>query len=225
MNAKSLPRGVGIFLLVSCLIVARETRAGLIVDDLTPAQLAQVKAGQQVTVTEDVEGKPWPRFRAYRLVKATPEEAAAVFFDYKHAKDYVPNVLKSDISNQVSPTVTEIDYGIDVPILPDEYYTVRNTLTAEGECYKFHWKLLKAIQTKDSEGAFRAEPFEGYTIIGYYNLVTPGSSMAGLLRGKAISQMKDTVEAIGTHIEKQKACSPNELKREVEALRKALGTK
>lgn len=196
--------------------------AGAIVDELTPGQLAQLKAGQQITVTEDVPGKPWPKVRCYRLLKASPEEAVAVFFDYKHAKDFVPNVLKSDISKQISPTVAEVDYGIDVPILPDEYYTVRNTLTADGVGYKIQWKLVKAIQTKDSEGTFKAEPFDTGCIIGYYNLVTPGSSMAGLLRSKAISQMKETVDAIAIHVEKQKMTNPADLKREVDAMRKAL---
>lgn len=225
MNAIPLFRGAGLLLLAGCLLSV-SARAGSIVEDLNASQLGQIKAGQQLTITEEVEGKPWPKVKIYRIVKATPEETAAVFLDYKNAKQFVPNVIKSDIANQVSPSVAEIDYGIDVPILPDEYYTVRNTLTSSGPgCYKFHWKLLKAIQTKDSEGTFRAEPFEGGTIISYHNLVTPGSSMAGLLRGKALSQMKETVEALAARVEKEKASMPEELKRQVAALQKALGSK
>lgn len=224
MNAKTVFRGAGVFLMAGALSLVSALAGGAIVDDLNSSQLGQIKSGQMITITEEVEGKPWPKVKCYRLVKATPEETAAVFFDYKNAKQFVPNVLKSDISNQISPTVAEIDYGIDVPILPDEYYTVRNTLTMPGEnCYKFHWKLLKAIQTKDSEGTFRTEPFEGGTIISYHNLVTPGSSMAGLLRGKALSQMKETVEAIAARVEKEKTTMPAELKRQVGELQKALG--
>lgn len=225
MNAKTVFRGAGVYLMAGGLsLVNAFAGGGLIVDDLNSSQLGQVKSGQMITITEEVEGKPWPKVKCYRLVKATPEETAAVFFDYKHAKDFVPNVLKSEISLQVSPTIAEVDYGIDVPILPDEYYTVRNTLTTGGaDCYKFHWKLVRAIQTKDSEGTFRAEPFEGGTIISYHNLVTPGSSMAGLLRGKALSQMKETVEAIATRVEKEKTTMPADLKRQVGALEKALG--
>src|SRR6187200_2462592 len=103
--------------------------AGTVMDEITSAQQEQVKKGTQVLFTEDVEGNAWPRVRVYRVVNATPEEMAAVFFDFNNAKDFVPNVLKSEISKKVSSKVVEVDYGIDIPILPDEYYTTRNTLT------------------------------------------------------------------------------------------------
>jgi hypothetical protein len=48
--------------------------------------------------------------------------------------------------------------------------------------------------------------------------------MAGLLRGKALSQMKETVEAIAARVEKEKTTMPAELKRQVGEMQKALGT-
>ena len=41
-------------------------------------------------MTEDIAGKPWPRIKVYRLINATPEQVAAVFFDYESAKTFVP---------------------------------------------------------------------------------------------------------------------------------------
>src|SRR5437870_1342471 len=115
-----------------CLFLAFSSvaRASSLLDDLSPAQQAKVKGGEQVFVTEDVAGNAWPRARVYRLVDATPEEMAAVFFDFNKAKGYIPNLLKSEICNKVAPNVVDVDYGLDIPILPDEYYTTRNTLTA-----------------------------------------------------------------------------------------------
>jgi len=167
-----------------------------------------------------MDGKPWPRVKVYRTIKASPEEVIAVFCDYSNAKKYVPNVLKSDISKQINPHICEVDYGINVPILPDEYYTVRNSIKILGQDqYQVDWKLLRAIQTKDSEGFLRVEPFEGGSVIMYQNLVTPGSSMAGLLRGKAIEQMRETVTAISAHVEKKKATAPAELQKNVQSFR------
>lgn len=198
--------------------------AGEILDELTPSQQADLKKGEQILITEEVEGKAWPKVKIYRLVDATPEELTAVFCDFSTAKSFVPKLLKSEISNKVSPTVIEVDYGVDVPILPDEFYTVRNTIKSTGkDTYKVDWKLLRAIQTKDSVGSMRAEPYGDKSLMGYHNMVTPGSSMAGLLRGKAIEQMRETVAAIGEHVETQKTKNPAELKKQVGALRTALG--
>jgi hypothetical protein len=191
--------------------------------DLSAGQISLLKKGGQIVLTEDVEGKPWPRVTVYQVVNATPEEVAAVFFDYEDNKAFVPNVLKSEISKRITACTTEIDYGVNVPILPDEFYTVRNTIKMlSPEHYRFDWKLVRAVHTKDSVGSFCMEPLEGKTLIRYQNLVTPGSSMAGLLRKTAISQMKDAATAIATRAEKLKTANPAQLNKQVEALRAAL---
>lgn len=196
---------------------------GEIVKELNSGQVSDVKKGTQVVITEDIEGKPWPRVRVYEIIRASPEEAVAVFTDYNGAKGYVPNLLKSEVAQRLSAVVADVDYGLDVPILPDEFYTVRNTLKfSPPDCYRVDWKLLRAVQTKDSVGAFRVEPFEGLTLLCYENLVTPGSSMAPLLKGHAIKQMKQTVDAIVRQIEKQKTSNATDLQRQVEALREAV---
>lgn len=205
--------------------VSASAWAGNLLNELTPSQQAEVKKGTQVLITEDVEGKPWPKVKVYRVIDATPEEVMAVFCDFSNAKAFVPKLLKSEISNKISPTVIEVDYGVDVPILPDEFYTVRNTIKSTGkETYQVDWKLLRAVQTKDSVGSMRVEPHgDGQSLMAYHNLVVPGSSMAGLLKGKAIEQMRETVTAIGEHAETQKSKNPAGLKKQVAALRTALG--
>jgi hypothetical protein len=211
------------FSLLAGMTVSLHAWAGGVSDDLTSAQRDIVKSGKQVMMTQEVEGKPWPRVKIYQVVAATPEEVAAVFVDYNNAKLYTPNLLKSEIVKTTSPTVKEIDYGVDIPILPDEYYTARNTLSCpEKGVYRIDWKLLRAVQTKASEGCIRIEPFEDRALICYQNLVTPGSIMAGLLRGKALEQMRETVAALAQRVEKQKTANSADLDREVKELRAAL---
>ena len=161
--------------------------------------------------------------KVYRLVDASPEQVAAVFFDYESAKSFVPNVIKSEISNRLSACTIEVDYGLDVPIFHDELYTVRNSLRLVDEnSYCIDWKLLRAVLTKDSVGNIRVEPWEGKAVICYQNLVTPGSNIAVLLRGRAIEQMKETTKALASKVEKEKSANPPALKRQVAALRAAL---
>jgi hypothetical protein len=212
-----------ILLIVIGLLAGCSCCQGGLMNELAAGHQTQIKKGEQVSVNETITGKPWPRVRIYRTVEATPEEVAAVFCDYDNAKAYVPNVLKSTISNRISPCTVDIDYGLDIPILPDEFYTTRNTVKSTSpDTYRIDWKLLRAVQTKDSVGHLRIELFEGKSLICYENLVTPGSSMAGLLKGKAIQQMGETVAAIAARVESQKTARPAELKREVEALREML---
>ena len=197
--------------------------ASTLLADLDAKQVEEVARGGQVLLLQDIDGHPWPRVLVYQKVNATPEEVAGVFFDYKNAKAYVPKVIKSEIVREVTPCVVEVDYGIDVPLLPDEYYTARNSLTAgEDGGFVVCWNLVKALQTKASEGNLKIERWNGGSVIRYTNLVTPSSGMAGLLKAPAIDQMRDTVRAIVARVEKQKAAYPEELKAEVKSLRDAL---
>ena len=197
--------------------------ASSLLEDLDAKQIEEVARGGQVVLLQPVEGNPWPRVRVYQKVDATPEEVAAVFFDYKNAKSYVPNVIKSEISRQVTPCAAEVDYGTDVPILPDEYYTALNTLTAGPDGgYLVTWSLVRALQTKASEGSLRIERWKEGAVIRYTNLVTPSSVMARLLRSTAIDQMRSTVRAIVTRVGKQKTEKPEALKEEIRDLESAL---
>jgi hypothetical protein len=204
-------------------ISSPELVADSLLSELSSAQQCQVHDGSQVIITENVEGKPWPRIKVYRLVDASPEQVTAVFFDYESAKSFVPNVIKSQISNRLSACTMDVDYGLDVPIFPDEFYTVRNNLRLIDEnSYCIDWKLLRSVLTKDSVGKIRIEPWEGKAVICYQNLVTPASNIAVLLRGKAIEQMKETTQALAERVEKEKTANLPGLKRQIAALRAAL---
>lgn len=206
--------------------IAHAATPGGILPTLDSAQLAQIQSGQQVVVLENITGQPWPRISIYQTIAATPEEIAAVFFDYAQAKNYIPRVIKSVIAKQVSPREAEVDYGLDVPILPDEFYTVSNRVSRiPGGGYLFTWKLLRAEQTKASVGEFRIEPFTGKpgknSIVLYRSLTTPNSKMAVILRGQAISMAKDTVQAIGKETEARRAADRSGLNRQIKALQQA----
>jgi hypothetical protein len=195
-------------------------------EDLDATQRREVLAGRQVMTQQEIADKPWPRVRLYRLVRATPEEVAAVFFDYENAKAYIPDLLNSRISKTVTPRVLEVDYEVDVPILADEAYTARNELRAvHGGGFDVSWILLRALQTKSAEGSLLVEPHgDGHSLIRYTNLVTPGSGMAKILKNLALDRMEKTVEAIANQVELQKKNHPGDLARQVAALRAALAS-
>ncbi len=208
--------------LAVCLAALPAATAGLL-DDLTREQRAELEKGGLIVLEQDIPGKPWPRVRIYKKIQATPEQVAAVFFDYNQAKTFIPDVLESRISKKISPCVMEVDYEVDVPILADEAYTARNEMKPLQYGYQASWTLLRALQTKAAEGNLLIEPFEnGSSVIRYTNLVTPSSGMAKILKLPAMSRMQKTVLAIGEKVEQQKAKNPAELAAQVARLRAAM---
>jgi len=208
--------------LAACVAVLPAATAGLL-EDLSRDQQLELEKGDLIVLEQDIPGKPWPRVRIYKRIKATPEEVAAVFFDYDQAKTYIPDVLESKISKKIAPCVVEVDYEVNVPILSDEAYTALNEMKALGESYQVSWTLLRALQTKAAEGNLLIEPFEnGSSVIRYTNLVTPSSGMAKILKGPALFRMQKTVLAIGEKVEKQKSSHPLQLAAQVARLREAL---
>jgi len=208
--------------LAACVAVLPAATAGLL-EDLSRDQQLELEKGDLIVLEQDIPGKPWPRVRIYKRIKATPEEVAAVFFDYDQAKTFIPDVLESKISKKIAPCVVEVDYEVNVPILSDEAYTARNEMKALGESYQVSWTLLRALQTKAAEGNLLIEPFEnGSSVIRYTNLVTPSSGMAKILKGPALFRMQKTVLAIGEKVEKQKSSHPLQLAAQVARLREAL---
>jgi hypothetical protein len=208
--------------LAVCLAALPAATAGLL-DDLTREQRAELEKGDLVVLEQDIPGKPWPRVRIYKKIQATPEQVAAVFFDYNQAKTFIPDVLESRISKKISPGVMEVDYEVDVPILEDEAYTARNEMKALQDGYQASWTLLRALQTKAAEGNLLIEPFEnGSSVIRYTNLVTPSSGMAKILKLPAMARMQKTVLAIGQKVEQQKSKNPAELAAQVARLREAM---
>lgn len=203
-----------------------------IAGELSARQLADVEGGGQVFLTWDVAGSPWPRACVFERIDATPEEAAAVFTNYARQTSYIPGLRKAKIARVADPVTAEVDYTLDVPIVADEDYTVRDKLTQYdgGTSYRIDWTLLRATSTRATEGNVRFErylpnvPAGGGTLMAYCNLVTPGSSLAKLrfIRSRALAQVRETAHAIVVEVERERAHDRALLAAELEVLRTAL---
>ena len=200
--------------------------------ELSPQQLADVNAGRQVFLTWDVAGSPWPRACVFQMVNATPEDAAAVFTNYARQTAYIPGLRKAHVSRVIDPVTAEVDYTLDVPIVADEDYTVRDHLSTydSGASYRIEWTLVRATSTKATEGNVRFEPHRAAspsrdgTLMAYCNLVTPGSSLAkfGFIKSRALGQVRQSAAPIAVEIERQRADDRTLLAAELGALRIAL---
>ncbi len=204
--------------------IAQAAKTQDLLDELNPAQLAIVRDGGRVMITSTTSGQPWPSVKVYQIIAALPEPVIAVFFDYETAHTYVPHVLQSTITKRVNSRICDIYYRMSIPLMPEEKYTVRNSLrTLPGGIYEIDWKLLQATTTRISEGSFRIQAYgKKQSIFCYSNLVVPGSRMAIVLRGLALEQVQKNIDALITQVDKQINQNPQSLQHQIAVLRKAL---
>lgn len=207
------------------LILAPSGFGAGILQGLAPADLKRIEAGEQVLITKAMEGYPWPQAQIFQRTDLSASALMSVFFDYDQAFRYVPNCKISVISKQISPVVAEVDYEVEVPILANECYTAENSLKRLPHGgYAVYWRLIRATNIESSIGSLYVEPYKNGSILRYTSLIKPASKAAVLLRGIAISQMKDTVNAIVSEAETLDSKSPNVVKGKITAMETALNT-
>lgn len=213
----------GVALVATALMTVR-ANAG-IYEGLTDDEKNQVQAGAQVVKTVDVPGASWPRVTVYQYVKATPEEVMGVFTDYERATHYMSGLTKAKISKRIDARTVEIDYMLALPLVADEWYTVRDTLSDydNGASYQVAWTLVKAYSTRSTEGSMKVETLGSGSIISYDNFVVSNRSGAGFMYKKAIARVRDSVRDIQREVERVKEKDPAYLATRVAALNEALG--
>jgi hypothetical protein len=218
-----LARCVAVILLVTAAAARARAQA---VEELTAEQRATIDEGRDVFLTWDVPNSAWPRACVFQHIEATSEEAAAVFTNYERHLAFIPNLREATISRVIDPATVEVDYTLDVPIVADEHYTVRDRVSTYqgGTSYRIEWSLVRATSTKATEGSVRFEPHRSGTLMAYCNLVSPGGRLAGLgfIRSRAMTQVRDAARSIATEIERERTSDRALLDAELGALRTAL---
>lgn len=192
--------------------------------------LATALPAQDITREQRPES-PWPAMTIVTFVRATPEEAAAIFTDYESHASFLPSTRLSRISRVIAPGDVEVDYVVALPIVSDERYTVRDRLSRDssGAGYRVDWTLVRASSTKATTGHARFTPMldpqtgASGTRFEYHNFVTPGSRVAsiGFIKNRALKEMEQTAAALAARIESERA-KPDVLRARLTALRSAL---
>jgi len=219
--------------LVATLVALAGATTPMRAQQLSAEQRAALERGGHVTVTQPRETSPWPAITVYRLVDATPEEAAAVFVDYDAHHLYIPSLIESRTATRVDSATVEVDYVADVPLMRDERYTVRDHVARDSaSAYLVTWTLLRASTTKASSGFCRFSRYASVsggvrrdaTLIEYHNFAIPGARLAGLgfVRSRVIRQSEETVEAMVRRTAEMRRDSAA-MARELAALRRAVG--
>jgi hypothetical protein len=208
---------------------------------LSAADQATINSGAQVTATQDVDGSAWPKVTVYQRVEATPDQVAAIMFDYALQKTmFAPKkdangkvtVAGITASAAVTPGAanTNVDYMMTFPSvlgisLPDEVYTVNDVLSSPSAgTYQIAWTMVKASSMKDTQGVVAFERLGTGTLIGYTNFISPPKPFLAKLIVKTYVQMiQTTVSSLAAQAVSERGGDQGKLNAQLATLTQALG--
>ena len=191
-------------LLLATLAAAAPVGASM-VDELGASDRAKLESGQGVLVTVDKPGATWPEVRIYRKVEATPEGVTKLFLDYENAGSFIDNLESAVVEKQPDANTKDVRYTVKLPVLFTISYLVRNRYEKTPEGYTVHWNLLESIFAKSAVGKLRVEPHGETAVICYANHVEPATRLVAGLRGHAIKEASNTVDASVKEAERRHA--------------------
>ncbi len=128
--------------------------------------------GPVVLVEMDSKGK-FDKATAVVHIKRPPEEVWKVAVDFPRHKEFMPKLLKSDVT-KVDDDTFDLDAEIEVPGV-NPSYTFRYDVDAEKRTIKGQW--LKG-DIKGSHCLWRLVPYQGGTLLYYTNASRNFSSLA-----------------------------------------------
>ena len=200
--------------------------------ELTAEHRRLIEAGEQIFVRRDSAKTPWPMTWVYEFIDAQPEEAAAVFADAERQVDYVPGLKRSQVVRTIAPGVIEVAQEMRVPIVRDEWWEVRDSVSGRNDgSYRIAWTLVRARTTKSVTGYAHFEPYHNSTtgragtLLTYYNFVWPGSGMAKFpfVEQHALKKVRETVRATRDRVERVRRDNPELLAKEIAMLKEMVG--
>ena len=192
-------------LLLLTILAAAAPAGAAVVDELGAADRAKLESGQSVMTTIEKPGATWPEVRIYRKVKATPEGVTDLFLDYENADSFIGNLESAVVEKQPDANTKDVRYTVKLPVLFTISYLVRNRYEKTPEGYTVHWNLLESLFAKSAVGKLRVEPHGDMAVICYANHVEPATRLVAGLRGHAMKEASNTVDAIVKEAERRHA--------------------
>lgn len=173
--------------------------------ELSKEEMGQLEKGEIIQKTREVEGSSWPEITQYSMVEASPLEAMAIFSALDYQKAYVPNILKSTPIKHISAVEVLTEYEMHVPFpLSNAHYTHGSIVHQYDEDYELTWYKVESTSTEVVKGSAYFSPYKNKTLFRYRSYIKPKSMFGSLVKKMMLKDVKKSIEAIRTHIEKLK---------------------
>ena len=175
--------------------------ANICLAKLSASQEKQILAGEKIVIITDVKGKTWPKMDIYmHFPDVSPLYAFSFYVAYKHQKNYVTDVIKSEPVEQKSPTHVLVDYirKMPWPISNAKYITGNIIEKLPADTYKISWYQVKSNSTKSADGFATFSRLGKGTLFSYHGQTEPKSVFASLLKNAAPKNLQKTLDDIKT---------------------------
>lgn len=165
-------------------------------EKFTEEERSALEKGEIILKPERQRDSGWPIVKAYGKYSIPAEDAMGYFQTFKWQKNYIPNMVKSDVINEAGPV--DVEYEIDMPWpLDNTKYIHRHYFKKSHQYLECRWTLVKSNAVKLTEGFIRffpspTNPKESYFF--YQNNVHPKAIMAGLFKSQMLSDVKKSLD-------------------------------
>ncbi len=197
-------------------------KADIDISGLDRNQRDKLFRGQMVMLEEKVENAPWPKLKFYKLLDADIEEFSAYFSDFASQKDYIPNLVKSEIITEEAPLKIDVKYELDLPwpLSNAKYVNTHKIEKLQDNHYIVSWKSLESSVADDVTGYSEFVRFNNKTLWYYENFTRPKSILAGLFEGSMKFDTGKSLEVTAQSFESLKQDNPAKLQESINLWRK-----
>ncbi len=193
--------------------------------ELTPAEMEQLENGEVIIRNKKIKGAPWPELTLFCIIKATPEECAAILSDYPNQKNFTQDLMEVTIRKQISPIRKIVSFTTNVPwpAANDKTVTDNQLSLSTNGIYQVKWFMVESTSLKINRGFARFSPRGGdYTLYCYQTFVHPKSALAGMVKKRMINKVLKAVRSFAKYVEQLKARTRPLLKKSIRAMKEAL---
>jgi hypothetical protein len=166
---------------------------------------------------EAVHGWTMPLLRIYKVIDASPEEAAAVYFDVDKHPKYFPDIISVKVDSAVSPSQLFLKFDQHVVLWLHDKSRVENIFGLKDSVYFLRWRILHSEGAENGEGLISFQDFHGKTLMRYAALVQPRSILMKIpfIRNKAIGRICDILHQTERAIKAEKLHDPDLLQKQI----------
>ncbi|MBT3235699.1 MAG: hypothetical protein HN353_07095 [Bdellovibrionales bacterium] len=170
---------------------------------------ATLKFNKLLITQQSVKNRPWPKITVYSKLKATPQQAMAIFSAYDQQKLFVLDTIESTPIKELAPDHVIVRYKSKMPWpLKDVAYTNGHILTQKSSGYQLTWYQVESESTKHLAGSMQLFSWQQETIMVYQNLAHPDSLFAKLLKPVMVNKVEKSIRAIIKYIEEKSLKDP-----------------
>ncbi|TNF31877.1 MAG: hypothetical protein EP319_00915 [Deltaproteobacteria bacterium] len=198
---------------------------------LTDDEWKIVNSGQYVVKKKKMKDSAWPELTIYTTIDATPQECMAIYAAFDHQKNYVPNLLKSDVIKVVDATTIHTAYEMDLPWpLSTSKYIHGTHLDPENNgIYSLSWFLVESDVSERVQGKSYFFPPKNplipqaqKTLWVYQSFIDPKSLLAGIFKNTMVSDVTASLDAIKKEIIRARDQDPKLMQKYIKILEDSL---